>query len=290
MRTALVLAISLVAALPPAASALGPGATLPGIAAPRLADPAHRVDFAALRGDVVYVDFWASWCVPCRQSMPQLDQLYRKYRARGLRVVGVNKDVTTAEALRFLKRVDVSFPWSTIATIPSPGPSTCRRCRAATWWIAREWCATCIAGSAPKPRWSCARRSSRCSGAGLEARGGGARGRAPGVCVYARRPLPARLPRAAGHVDGARRRRHGEGAREDVFGQGGGARRDFDRRGRLWLQLRIRREESRSEAERSPPSRRPPSRSRSCSPRRRREPRTWARSASPPSATGSAAS
>ncbi|HUJ00491.1 MAG TPA: TlpA disulfide reductase family protein [Usitatibacter sp.] len=110
MRSALVLAICLAASLSPPASAVGPGSQLPGITAPRLADPAHRVDFAALHGDVVYVDFWASWCVPCRQSMPQLDQLYRRYQARGFRVVGVNKDVATADALRFLTRVDVSFP------------------------------------------------------------------------------------------------------------------------------------------------------------------------------------
>lgn len=110
MRPMLVLAMLVATALSPAASAVAPGGAIPAIAAPRLADPAHRVDFAGLRGDVVYVDFWASWCVPCRQSMPQLDALYRKYRDRGFRVVGVNKDVATEDALRFLKRVSVSFP------------------------------------------------------------------------------------------------------------------------------------------------------------------------------------
>jgi len=61
------------------------------------------------RGKVVYVDFWASWCIPCRVSMPSLDRLYKQHVARGFEVVGVNKDVRSEDAERFLKRVPVSF-------------------------------------------------------------------------------------------------------------------------------------------------------------------------------------
>jgi len=67
------------------------------------------VAMAALKGNVVYVDFWASWCVPCRLSMPALDELYRRNKSRGFTVVGVNKDATAADARRFLAKVPVTF-------------------------------------------------------------------------------------------------------------------------------------------------------------------------------------
>lgn len=62
-----------------------------------------------LRGQVVYVDFWASWCVPCRLSFPALDQLHKKYRAQGFEVVAVNQDTATADITRFLARHPVGF-------------------------------------------------------------------------------------------------------------------------------------------------------------------------------------
>jgi thiol-disulfide isomerase/thioredoxin len=73
-------------------------------------EEAKPLAMASLRGSVVYVDFWASWCVPCRLSMPALDALYRRNKSRGFAVVGVNKDATVADARRFLSKVPVSFP------------------------------------------------------------------------------------------------------------------------------------------------------------------------------------
>lgn len=86
------------------------GASAPALVFPplRKADPALALD--KLRGRVVYVDFWASWCVPCRTSMPALDSLARRFGPRGFVVVGVNKDASLEDAERFLRRVPVSFP------------------------------------------------------------------------------------------------------------------------------------------------------------------------------------
>jgi thiol-disulfide isomerase/thioredoxin len=68
------------------------------------------LDVHAFRGKVVYVDVWASWCVPCRTSMPVLEGLYRKYLDRGFVVVGVNKDDRITDAQRFLQRFPATFP------------------------------------------------------------------------------------------------------------------------------------------------------------------------------------
>jgi cytochrome c biogenesis protein CcmG, thiol:disulfide interchange protein DsbE len=73
------------------------------------ADTAGALDLARYRGKVVLVDFWASWCEPCRRSFPWLNSMHARYAQRGLVVIGVNLDRERAEADRFLRDVPAAF-------------------------------------------------------------------------------------------------------------------------------------------------------------------------------------
>ena len=67
------------------------------------------IDLAALKGKVVYVDFWASWCTPCRRSFPWMNALHARYGSEGLAIVGINVDKRRADADRFLADVPAAF-------------------------------------------------------------------------------------------------------------------------------------------------------------------------------------
>jgi len=69
----------------------------------------ETVALDGLRGRVVYVDFWASWCGPCRRSFPWMNELQQKYGARGLTIVGINVDKKRADAERFLQQTPAAF-------------------------------------------------------------------------------------------------------------------------------------------------------------------------------------
>ena len=67
------------------------------------------LDLARYHGKVVLVDFWASWCEPCRQSFPWLNAMQARYADRGLVVIGVNVDRDRADADRFLHDLPAKF-------------------------------------------------------------------------------------------------------------------------------------------------------------------------------------
>ena len=70
-----------------------------------------QVSLASLKGKVVMVNFWATWCVPCRQEMPHLEALYQKYNSLGFELLAVNVEKNNAEGARkWLQETPVTFP------------------------------------------------------------------------------------------------------------------------------------------------------------------------------------
>lgn len=62
------------------------------------------------RGDVVMINFWATWCGPCRQEMPLLDELYERYERVGFNLLGVNIDDDSRRAMEMIEELGVDFP------------------------------------------------------------------------------------------------------------------------------------------------------------------------------------
>jgi thiol-disulfide isomerase/thioredoxin len=85
----------------------------------------RKVDTAQMRGKVILVDFFASWCPPCRAAVPHLKQLYEKHHAAGLEIIGVSVDQSREDLDRYLH--DVQRPWATFVDLE------------ATEKLARSW-------------------------------------------------------------------------------------------------------------------------------------------------------
>lgn len=68
-----------------------------------------QVELAALKGKVVYLDFWASWCKPCKNSFPWMAQMKQSYGDQGFEVLAINLDKDRKLANEFLKGMDINF-------------------------------------------------------------------------------------------------------------------------------------------------------------------------------------
>jgi thiol-disulfide isomerase/thioredoxin len=69
-----------------------------------------RPALESYKGDVILLDFWATWCAPCRKQIPELISLYDRYKSRGVVVLGVSVDESPAAVEKFVKELHVNYP------------------------------------------------------------------------------------------------------------------------------------------------------------------------------------
>lgn len=87
--------------------AAGTGAPAPNFSLPT--QSGKTVSLADLKGNVVMVNFWATWCGPCREEMPKLEALYERYHDLGFTLLGVNVEQDSSGVAKFLQQTPVSF-------------------------------------------------------------------------------------------------------------------------------------------------------------------------------------
>ena len=99
----------------------GAASDRPAPDAPLQLDPnGPPISISALRGKVVVLDFWATWCGPCRMSMPELEKLYEKYHSKGLEVVGVSADDPSTQAQIPAVKQALGITYPTVIGLKTP--------------------------------------------------------------------------------------------------------------------------------------------------------------------------
>jgi peroxiredoxin len=82
------------------------GAKAPSFALPDL--NGRTISLEQFKGKVVFLDFWAPWCIPCKQELPELDKLYKTYRKDGFEVIGISIDSSEKNVAAFLQKLPLS--------------------------------------------------------------------------------------------------------------------------------------------------------------------------------------
>jgi DsbE subfamily thiol:disulfide oxidoreductase len=89
--------------------ALEVGSEAPDASLPRLAGPGEQ-SLSDYRGEWVLVNFWASWCVPCRDESPDLEAFHRRYRERDFTVLGIDYRDVTSDGIAFVREFGLTYP------------------------------------------------------------------------------------------------------------------------------------------------------------------------------------
>ncbi len=89
------------------------GRSAPDFSVPRIdaaASPGERFELSAQRGHPVLIDFWATWCGPCKESLPLIDQVHTQLQPRGLRTIAIEIDGAEAKAKQFATALGLKLP------------------------------------------------------------------------------------------------------------------------------------------------------------------------------------
>lgn len=110
-----ILTAAVLGVFPALVFAVEEGEQAPEFSLPYVEQPDKVVQLGDLRGKLVYVDFWASWCLPCLRSLPQINTLYQKYRDQGFEVIAITIDDPIEDAQDFMDDLEVPLSYHVVA-------------------------------------------------------------------------------------------------------------------------------------------------------------------------------